>query len=98
MSVHPAGAQLERLGLHRANLYTAVTNSSIASAGVMHACSAPLSIVPLLVCRSLLPVNFTSYEPDPSVTPVDANGTTTVNDAFLKMTMSAIPHGSSVLW
>ncbi len=48
-------------------------------------------------CRSLLPVNYTSYEPDPATTQTDANGTT-VNDAFLKMTMSAIPHGSPVLW
>lgn len=48
-------------------------------------------------CRSLLPVNYTSYVPDPALTTTDSNGTT-VNDAFLRMTMSAIPTGSSVLW
>ncbi|KAL4421157.1 hypothetical protein ABPG77_000792 [Micractinium sp. CCAP 211/92] len=55
---------------------------------------APLTILGVGV---LLPVNYTSYEPDPATTQTDANGTT-VNDAFLKMTMSAIPHGSPVLW
>ncbi|KAL4451743.1 hypothetical protein ABPG75_007405 [Micractinium tetrahymenae] len=55
---------------------------------------APLTILGVGV---LLPVNYTSYVPDPSTTTTDVNGTT-VDDAFLKMTMSAIPKGSSVLW
>lgn len=52
----------------------------------------PLTILGLGV---LLPVNYTSYEVPPNT---DSSAPDSVNDQFLKMTMSAIPHGSPLLW
>lgn len=57
-------------------------------------CIPPLSSPPLpSICPSLLPVNYTSY-----VAPAGSDGSDSYDDEFLRMTMSAVPSGSKLLW
>lgn len=51
---------------------------------------------------SLIPVNYTSYVPATQTSSftdgnTTTNSTTSINDEFLRMTMSAVPFGSHVL-
>lgn len=55
------------------------------------------------LARRLIPVNYTAYVPAVKTevyngtSGVTANTSTSINDEFLRMTMSAVPFGSNVL-
>ncbi len=62
----------------------------------------PLSLPSLRPPCSLIPVNYTSYVPATKTSTFTegnstTNSTTSINDEFLRMTMSAVPFGSNVL-